>query len=303
VTNDADLHTGHALLAVRAFGLTDKGRVRPSNEDQFLTAELTKTMSIWQTSLPVERMQLAGERGHLFLVADGMGGHKAGEQASALAVLAIEQFTLNSLKWFFDPNGPDAERVLTQFQAAIRQANTRILEQAAEHPEWHGMGTTVTMAFQLEGQLCVVHVGDSRAYLYEGGQLFRLTRDHTLMAELVRRGELQPEQVARHPLRHVITNVVGGNDADVYVEAHALVINAGDRLLLCSDGLTEMLNDTAIAGVLAAEADPEAACMKLVARANEAGGRDNITVLIARFDTADVEAAPGPALRPPPATS
>jgi serine/threonine protein phosphatase PrpC len=304
VTNEADLHTGHALLTVRAFGLTDPGRVRPSNEDQFLSAELTKTMSVWQTSLPVERAQFAGERGHLFLVADGMGRHQAGEQASALAVLAIEQFTLNSFKWFFDPNGPDAERVLTQFQTAIRQANTRILEEAAEHPEWRGMGTTVTMAFQLETQLCVVHVGDSRAYLFEGGQLFRLTQDHTLMAEMVRRGELRPEQVARHPLRHVITNVVGGNDADIYVESHALVVRAGDCLLLCSDGLTEMLADDAIAGIMAAEPEPEAACTKLVARANEAGGRDNITVLIARFDAADPETTDGGAvLRPPLATS
>jgi protein phosphatase len=143
------------------------------------------------------------------------------------------------------------------------------------------------MAFQLEAQLCVVHVGDSRAYLYGDDELYQVTHDDTLMSEMVRQGALQPEQVAHHRLRHVITNVVGGTEAVVNIEAHALEVRAGDRLLLCSDGLTEMVPDDAIAAILRVEADPEAACTKLVAQANEAGGRDNITVLIARFDPAD----------------
>ena len=111
------------------------------------------------------------------------------------------------------------------------------------------------------------------------------------MAEMVRRGDLQPEQVAHHRLRHVITNVVGGNEAGVDVEAHTLEVHAGDRLLLCSDGLTEMLTNDAIAATLRAEPDPEAACARLVAQANDAGGRDNITVVIVRFDPADDDAA------------
>src|SRR4029079_17516542 len=113
----------HRALQVKAFGITDKGRVRPTNEDQFLSAELTKAMRIWQTSLPEPKRQFGEERGHLFLVADGMGGHRAGEQASALAVVAIEQFTLNTFKWFFDSNGSDAQRILAQFQAAFREAD------------------------------------------------------------------------------------------------------------------------------------------------------------------------------------
>src|SRR5207302_5330496 len=198
------------------------------------------------------------------------------------------QFTLNTFKWFFDTNGTDAQKVLTQFQAALRQADARIVEESTEHPELRGMGTTLTMAFQLDAQLCVVHVGDSRAYLYgDDGELHQLTHDHTLMAEMVRRGEIRPEQVAQHRLRHVITNVVGGNEAGVQVEAHALDVRAGDRLLLCSDGLTEMVLGDAIAAILDMEAGPEAACTKLVALANEGGGRDNITVLIVRFDAAD----------------
>jgi serine/threonine protein phosphatase PrpC len=199
----------HRPLAVKTFGITDKGRVRVSNEDQFLIAELTKTMRIWQTSLPEPRAQFGEERGHLFLVADGMGGHRAGEQASAIAVVAIEQFTLNTFKWFFDANGPEAQRVLAQFQTALRQADERILEEAAEHPELSGMGTTLTMAYHLDAQLCVVHVGDSRAYVYRDGELDQLTHDHTLVADMVRKGVLRPDQVAGQRLCNVITNVVG----------------------------------------------------------------------------------------------
>ena len=275
---------GSGSLAVKAFGVTDRGRFRPANEDQFLIAELTKTMRIWHTSLPEPKAQRGGERGHLFLVADGMGGHRAGEQASALAVVAIEQFTLNTFKWFFHSDGPEAQKILTQFQAALRHADERILEESAEHPELRGMGTTLTMAYHLDAQLCVVHVGDSRAYVYGGDGLEQITQDHTLMAEMVRRGGLRPEEVAQHRLRHVITNVVGGTEAGIYVEAHALEVHAGDRLLLCSDGLTEMISNEGIATILGAEPDPEAACMKLVAQANDAGGRDNITVVIVRFD-------------------
>src|SRR4029434_2626801 len=127
---------GRPSLAVKAFGITDTGRVRPSNEDQFLIAELTKTMRIWHTSLPGPKAQFGDEHGHLFLVADGMGGHRAGEQARALGVVAIAQVALNTFKWFFHTDGTDAQRVLMQFQAALREADARILEESAEHPEW-----------------------------------------------------------------------------------------------------------------------------------------------------------------------
>jgi len=281
---DQNQEPGAAALTVTAFGITDTGRVRSSNEDQFLIAELTKTMRIWHTSLAEPKLLHGDEHGHLFLVADGMGGHRAGEHASALAVIAIEQFTLNTFKWFFHADGPDAQRVLTQFQAALREADSRILEESAEHPEWSGMGTTLTMAYYLDAQLCVVHVGDSRAYLFANGALHQVTHDHTLVAEMVDRGTLQPEDVKHHRLRNVITNVVGGNEALVNVEAHALEVSAGDRLLLCSDGLTEMLTNDAIAATLRDEPDPEAVCRTLVAQANEAGGRDNVTALVVRFD-------------------
>ena len=284
INAETALPAERGTLAVKTFGITDKGRVRSSNEDQFLIAELTKAMRIWQTSLPESKTQFGEEHGHLFLVADGMGGHQGGEHASTLAVVAIQQFTLNTLKWFFESNRQEAQRVLAEFQTAMRQADVRVRAEAAGHEELTGMGTTVTMAYHLGAQLCVMHVGDSRAYVFRGGELHQLTRDHTFTADLVRNGTIQPDAVGRHPFRHVITNVVGGNDVGVNVEAHALEVQPGDRLLLCSDGLTEMLTDDDIAATLRAEPDPEPAGRRLLAQANDAGGHDNITLVIVRFD-------------------
>jgi PPM family protein phosphatase len=274
-------------LIVKAFGITDKGKVRSTNEDQFLAAELTKSMRLWQTSLQEPRVRVGDERAHLFLVADGMGGHRAGERASTLAVTAIEHFTLNSFKWFFGTDSSEAKKVLAQFQAALTQADAAIVEEAADQPELRGMGTTVTMAFQLGAQLCVVHVGDSRAYLYRDHELHQLTKDHTLVAELVRSGAIQPEQAARHTMRHVITNVVGGPEAGVTVEARALQIEPGDRVLLCSDGLTEAVTDEVIAATLDRESDVEAAAKDLMAQAMAGPAKDNITLVVASFDAAE----------------
>jgi PPM family protein phosphatase len=293
MTDESITTTPPRRLTVKAFGVTDKGKVRTTNEDQFLIAELTKAMRVWQTSLPEPKLQVGEERAHLFLVADGMGGHRAGERASALAVAAIEQFTLNSFKWFAGSDDTEEKKVLAQFQSAFGQADARILAEAAEHPELSGMGTTVTMAFHLGAQLCVMHVGDSRAYLYRDGELHQLTEDHTLMADMVRSGAVQPNEVARHQLRHVVTNVVGGPELGVNVEARALEVQNGDRLLLCSDGLTEMLTNEAIAATLDAELAPEAAAKTLLAKANEGESNDNITVVVVRFDSAESDATEG----------
>ena len=285
--DESDTGVPFRQVAVKTFGITDRGKVRPANEDQFLIAELSKSMRVWQTSLPEPKLQVGEERAHLFLVADGMGGHRAGDRASAQVVVAIEQFTLNTFKWFFGTDGGEAQKVLAQFQSALSHADARILEEAAEHPELSGMGTTLTMAFQLGVQLCVVHVGDSRAYLYRDGHLHQITQDHTVTADLVRSGALRQDEVAAHPLRHVITNVVGGNELGVNVEAHALEVQPGDCLLLCSDGLTEMVTNESIVATLSAEPEPERAAKALLAQANDAGAPDNVTLVIARFDPVD----------------
>src|SRR5436190_16119593 len=256
-----------APLIAKAFGVTDTGKVRTANEDQFLIAELSKAMRVWQTSLPEPKLQHGEERAHVFLVADGMGGHKAGERASALVVLAIEQFMLNTFKWFFEADNAGAQRVLGQFQSALRQADVQMVEESKADPELSGMGTTVTMAFHLGRQVCIVHVGDSRAYLHRDETLDQLTEDHTLMAQMRRNGTIGADQVLPQRLRHVITNVVGGNEPGVKVEACAFEVHPGDRLLICSDGLTEAVTDEVIAGILNSEPAPQAAATLLLGAA------------------------------------
>lgn len=276
-------------LSVVSHGLTDPGRVRRNNEDQFLIAVLQKTLQIQQSSLRQAPVQQSPDRSYVFVVADGMGGRAGGEEASALAIGTVEAFILRTFKWFAQFKGSDHAQVLDDFQKALRQAHARVLAEGSEHAELRGMGTTLTLAYSLNDVLFVAHVGDCRCYLRRGGKLFRLTRDHTLVDEMVRRGELTAEEAARHRLRHIITNTVGSDPKDVKVELHKLSLEDGDRLLLCSDGLTEMLVDQAINEALAAETDPKPAGERLVDAANAAGGRDNVTVIVADYRRAPTE--------------
>jgi PPM family protein phosphatase len=176
-----------------------------------------------------------------------------------------------------------SDSAVTNFQEAVEQADATIVEAAAKRADLHGMGTTLTLAFHYEAELLVIHVGDSRAYLFRDATLRQLTRDHTVVAEMVRRGELDLAEARVHRLRHVITNVVGGTEAGVQAEAHSLELRVDDELLLCSDGLTEMLSHAEISEVLRGEPDPEAACTRLISQANERGGQDNVTAIVARF--------------------
>ncbi len=273
-----------AAFTLRSFGLTDRGQVRPSNEDHFLIAELARTLWVRQSSLPQPGTQYGRNRAHLLLIADGMGGHQAGEVASALTVETIENFLLHLLKRFSNLQATDEQAVLKDFQAALRQADARLVEEAAHHPEFAGMGTTLTMALVSGRMLFVVHAGDSRCYLLRGGRLRQLTADHNWAAELARRGAIKAEEVRGHQWRHVVFNILGGGEAGVQVDMRKDDLEPDDVLLLCSDGLTDMLDDDRIADVLAAKGEPESACKRLVDEANAAGGRDNITVIVARLE-------------------
>ena len=271
-------------LGVRSFGLTDSGRIRPSNEDNFLIAELARTLWVRQSSLPQPQTQYGRNRGHIFLVADGMGGHRAGEVASAMTVETIETFVLHILKRFSNLQPTDEQAVLQELQAAIRQADARLFEESAHHPEFAGMGTTLTMALVSGRTLFVIHAGDSRCYLARAGEIRQLTVDHTWAAELARGGVITPEEARSHPWRHVVNHILGGGEVGVRVDVQKTDLAPDDILLLCSDGLTDMLTDGRIAAILAAEHDPKAACQRLVDEANEEGGRDNITCLVARLE-------------------
>jgi serine/threonine protein phosphatase PrpC len=271
-------------LLVEASGRTDRGRMRESNEDQFAVAELARILRVNQTSLSCPGERTDATRANLFVVADGMGGYTGGEIASRIAVHTVEESLLNSLKWFLgNHRGDQSEDVASTLQAAVEEANHRVHEVSDPKPELRRMGSTLTLAFQYGRELFVAHVGDSRAYLCRDRRLHRMTRDHTLYAERVRSGNLpsDTEEIAR--LRRTITNAVGGTQRGVHTDLIRVTLEEDDRLLLCTDGLTEMLSDEDIAAVLADNPQPDLACERLIAMANERGGKDNITVIVAEF--------------------
>ena len=229
------------------------------------------------------------ERPPLFAIADGMGGARAGEVASRLAAAALEDDRV--------PGGEPEERVVE----LIQEANRRVFERANEDASASGMGTTMTVAIVDDGSVTIGHVGDSRAYRLRHGDLEQLTDDHSLVAELVRSGRLTPEEADAHPQRSVITRAVG-TDPDVDVDAFTVAAEAGDVYLLCSDGLTDMLDDGGIRTVFEEHPDDlRAAAKGLVTAANRVGGDDNITVVCFAMDedvpegaTAAMEAIEGP---------
>jgi len=270
-------------FAVSSFGLSDRGQKRESNEDCFAIAELMRTLRIHHTNLPQSKTSVSSNRAYVFLIADGVGGSQAGEVASGLSVTSIEDSMLNTLKRFSNLQASEEQGALRALQDALCQADARIFEETDKHPEWHGMGTTLTMAFAVNWLLFVAHAGDSRCYLYSSGKLQQLTEDDTVPAELARRGMISAEQVAGHRLRHVVTNILGGPKPGVRVELHSLDLHPDDTLLLCSDGLTEMVPEEQIASILEQENDPQRACERLIAEANRLGGRDNITAVVARM--------------------
>jgi protein phosphatase len=199
-----------------------------------------------------------------------------------VAVEAVEEFLLDTLKRFSNLQVGEAPNALEELKGALLHAEARLVAEAARHPEWRGMGTTLTLAFAVNWTLFIAHAGDSRCYVLSGGGLRQVTRDHRLTAELVRQGVLSPGGEARHPHRHVVTNLLRGREPGMRAELHRLDLLPGDILLLCSDGLTEMVPDDRIAAVLREEPDPRRACERLVAEANRHGGNDNITVIVAQ---------------------
>jgi protein phosphatase len=263
---------GSARLRIAGAGLSDVGRKRQSNEDSFCISPEKK----------------------LFVVADGMGGHAAGEVASRLAVESIERHISGSdprneptIPASFRVPHPEeahlpvpARRVLN----SIRLANQEIVRSVRQDLSRRGMGTTVVILYVQETQAYIGWVGDSRAYLVRGTELRQLTSDHTFVNEQVRAGTLTEAEARRHPARNILTRAVGSQE-EVDAELIQLELKPGDFLLLCSDGLTTMLEDQAILATLqAGPGDLEESCRSLIAAANARGGDDNITVVLARAE-------------------
>jgi serine/threonine protein phosphatase PrpC len=228
--------------------LTDIGRVRTHNEDSVLAQP------------------------PLFVVADGLGGHEAGEFASSIAVETLRDHA---------PRRPDAKALAR----AVRAANREVIRAAREGLGRQGMGTTMTAAIVEGTRIAIAQVGDSRAYLLHAGALRRITEDHSMVADMIRRGQLTEAESRYHPNRSVITRALG-TDPNMTADPYEIDAEPGDRLLLCSDGLTSMLEDGAIAEALAAYRDPAIAARMLIDAANDAGGHDNISVVIVDIEGA-----------------
>ncbi|MCD4670838.1 MAG: Stp1/IreP family PP2C-type Ser/Thr phosphatase [Actinomycetia bacterium] len=237
------------------YGATDKGKVRENNEDHFYMQD------------------------GLFMVADGMGGHKAGEVASKLSVeIFLKSFNDHEGK----KSGSDNRFIKKRLLNSIRITNKEVFKQSIASTEYYGMGTTFTACFINADTAHMVHIGDSRAYLYRNSTLELLTSDHNFVGEMFRRGEITYEETFDHPRRNYLTNVLGVAD-DIIPDYMSLKLLDGDMLVLCSDGLNSMLRDEQISRLLKKFPEPETAVGKLIGYANKKGGKDNITVIIIKL--------------------
>ncbi|HXF94685.1 MAG TPA: Stp1/IreP family PP2C-type Ser/Thr phosphatase [Gemmatimonadales bacterium] len=244
-------------MHITSAGRTDVGVIRSGNEDNYL---------------------MVPDRG-IFVVADGMGGHAAGEVASEMAVRLIAR-ELGSLRGLTD------EQVAERMRGAIRSANGAIFQRTLTEHDKRGMGTTVTALVLYGGRFLIGQVGDSRAYLLRDGKLVQLTKDHSYVQEQVDAGYLTPEQARTHPYSNVITRCVGAN-ADVLPDIYVGTVKPNDVFLLASDGLTGMLEDYRLAEILSSGEMPQELVDELIAEANRHGGLDNITAIVVRVDAVD----------------
>src|SRR5438874_3404510 len=264
-------------IKIEVFAKTDLGRTRDHNEDKFLIADLTKKAA---SLLPEVRRHDIGPRGTLLVVADGMGGAAAGELASEMATDTIYAHLVKT--W----NAEDEvtpQRFAYRLKEAVEVANASIHAHAKAHPEVRGMGTTTTAAGVLNDHLYLTQGVDSRAYLIRGGEAHQLTKDQSLMQRLVEAGELTEEEAAQSERRNIILQALGP-DPKVKVDLTHQEVRRGDILVLCSDGLSGQVKKDEIAKIVTAAPNLSSACDQLIALANERGGPDNITVVIARFD-------------------
>lgn len=241
-------------------GISNCGRERSRNEDSYL-------------------VRLAGDKAVL-AVADGMGGHVAGDVASSLAVAVVERFWEEKMAGLPEPSGSNGKAVAAIVANLIQEANRQVYERAAADPAFQGMGTTLTVGFLEKGRLVVGHVGDSRAYLLEAGGIRLLTADHSLLEQMIQEGLIAPEEAQRHPQRHILTRALG-TTPDVTVDLVEQELSDGAILLFCTDGLTSLVRDEELLAILREETDLQSAASRLVDLANERGGHDNITVVLA----------------------
>jgi len=270
------------------YGSTDVGKTREHNEDSFIVAQLERYMRIHGSSRPYgEGAKVKGPaQGWLMMVADGMGGHAAGEVASAMTVDSLARYAFTLMPWSL-PRSKDDSRILARgLREAVKTIQQDMRKAAITGTGRFGMGTTLTMAYVTWPNLFVVHVGDSRMYAMREGQLYQITHDHTLAQQLVDSQVMSADEAEESDFSNVLVNAVGGDSEDLRVELHHAILFPGDVFLLCSDGLTKHVTDERIAEVLGSVSKTgkvESAAKVLISDALDGGGTDNVTVVVAKF--------------------
>lgn len=260
------------------------GKVRRNNEDQYAVIRRRRSREALMTSLPSGAFFEAEEEAYILIVADGMGGAAFGEVASELALRTIWELEASTAIWPEKVDAEAARRLLEDADDVVQLIHRRIRQRANHQPELLGMGTTLTAVLSIGLDAFVVHVGDSRAYHVGEAGIQQITRDHTLAQQLVDAGVDASRTTA---FQHVLTNCLGADAGRVTSEVHHLQLDDGDHLALCTDGLSDLVDADEIQQAVAATEDPQEACNRLVDLALERGGKDNITVVIARFRAAD----------------
>jgi protein phosphatase len=270
-------------------GLSDRGLRRERNEDHFLVARYGRFLDALYTNLPDGDVdQRLSEIGFGMVVADGLGGHPAGDQASRMAINTLVNLTLETSDWVLRIDSEqDLERVLRRARERFEQISRTMTSAADSHPELWGFGTTMTLAITLGRDAMIAHVGDSRAYLFRDGLLRQLTSDHTRVQELIDAGLIDHDRAESLKLRRCLTRILGDSVSRYQPSLQTARLRTGDVLLLCSDGLNKMVDDASIGQVMAQRADAETTCRRLIKMALEAGGADNITVIVAEYQFPD----------------
>lgn len=270
--------SAHDTFKIAFGGATHTGNVRTNNEDHFAILKRSRAIELLLTNLEAEDLSLASDADYAMIVADGMGGHRFGEFASRVALQRMFELAQQATSWVMKYTSIEAQQIRERVDAYIQEIQTTMREHMQADPDLAGMGTTWTMAHLLPPHALVVQIGDSRAYLLHDGELRQITHDETMAQAFIDSG-VSPEKV-RH-IRHLLLNNLGGNKDNVTAQIHHVQIGPGDQLLLCSDGLTDMVTDAGITDILQRAEDPQAACDKLIAAALANGGKDNVTVALA----------------------
>ncbi|TWU46630.1 PP2C family protein-serine/threonine phosphatase [Rubripirellula reticaptiva] len=269
---------------IEVFGISDQGRVRPVNDDQFMIADLCKSLRVHTTSVGLDQStRVFGDtQGRLLLVADGMGKRDAGERASQIALDGIVEYVLNNLSWYLLNDDFDQSDFEQQLKAGLRYCRDIIDNEAALLANREGMQSTLTLAYIVWPKMFVVHLGDSRCYLLRGGRIEQLTKDQSVdRGAAIESSSIDEDQFREEPSK-VLWKIIGAKN-DPHPEATSIELRIGDAIVLCTDGLTAHVGDKRINEEVTGDRPLSEACETLIAEANEAGGEDNITLVACRF--------------------